>query len=170
MFNRQRRTTPPRRPPRAANLRRALARPARLDRRRARSQPGQRGRRALAHVRPDALPVARGLPRDARGAHDSVSCKSDSDPLLNQRESQAWRCRRLTHGTMKTDSSGPATSSLPTRAWTFRPATPARRARWRRARRGFAGWWTVCRGWRLAGGRRAGAVVATAGAARVGEL
>jgi hypothetical protein len=62
---RRRRPTPPRRPPRPANLRRALARPTRLDRRDSQREPRQRRRRAMAHLRPDTLPFAGRLPRHA---------------------------------------------------------------------------------------------------------
>ena len=70
---RRRHPTPPRRPPRAPNLRRALARHPSLDRREPDRESRQRRRRALAHFRPNPLPVAGRLPCDAGGADDSVS-------------------------------------------------------------------------------------------------
>lgn len=78
--SRRRWPTTPCRTPRSSNLRRALTRPTSLDRREPRRKPRQRGRRAVAHLRTDPLPIARRLPRHACGADDCVS-DSISQPL-----------------------------------------------------------------------------------------
>lgn len=78
--SRLRRPALARRPPRPPNLGRALPGPAGMDRRRD-GVGGGHGRGAVAHVRRDAHPGARGLPRDARRAHHAAAAPAQ---LLRQ--------------------------------------------------------------------------------------
>lgn len=79
-FSRLGRPTLGRRPPRPPDFGRALARHSRVDRRRD-AVDRQHGRRAVAHLWRDPRPRARGLPRDARRAHDAAAAPAQ---LLSQ--------------------------------------------------------------------------------------
>lgn len=79
-LSRLRRPALARGPPRPADVGRAVARPARVDRRR-HGVHREHGHRAVAHLRRHAHPRARGLPRHARRAHDAAAAPAQ---LLHQ--------------------------------------------------------------------------------------